>query len=518
MIRGLLTKELRQHGFALVFLFLILVGGLVIITSNGAMRRHGGGGFAAVQMLHFTFVPLACLVLGQLLIATEFRQKTQLFLEGLPLPRWRMLAVKFALGLGTLSAAIGGALVVAWWSARGSEALTPRFAALLALKSAGWLWFMFTLCFAHAFLGRYRLVFGVAIFAGLVALNGAGVRLSDFGPIALIDERFGYEREIFPVAALAITAALGLGLAALGFTLGLVRDASVASLLAEKMSSREKVFLTFLTIAVMLVGTFLHEHWKTSTPVQMPGAIEAQRGFVRVVASAAVDAPSREETAKLTRVTARAAEELSALAAYLGCKSFPPIFLVHRRDLAGGELRNGKLKYAQGVLVRANYTDAAFREDALHTWLIREAMVAHTSGLADRERNAWALDGLAEWWPRRDRGLDPAWLAPARTAMPADFSARHLGAWMSLRENAGADPARMLAATGIFVLGQRHGADAQQRFFARKFGPAQPGDIRGWIGDILHPARLRAVTGTSAETFIAAWREDLAAASAVSPP
>ena len=281
MMRGLLAKELRQHGFTLAFLFLIVVGGLVFIGANGMLRRASGGGLAAVQFLNITFVPLAGLVLGQLLIATEFRQKTQLFLEGLPLPRWRMLGVKFALGLGVLLAAIGGALLVAWWPDRGTAGMTPRFATLLALKSAGWVWFIFTLCFAHGFLGRYRLFFGVAIFFGLIALKGQGVQLSEFGPFALIDDRFAYEREVLPVAALAITAALGLALAGLGFTLGLVRDATVAALLAEKMSSREKVFLTFLAVAVMMVSAFLYEHYKASTPVQMPGAVEAQRGPVQ---------------------------------------------------------------------------------------------------------------------------------------------------------------------------------------------------------------------------------------------
>ena len=518
MTRGLLAKELRQHGFTLAFLLLLVVGGLVFIGANGALRRASGGGLAAVQFLHFSFVPLAGLVLGQILIATEFRQKTQLFLEGLPLPRWRMLAVKFALGFGVLLAAIALALFVAWWTQRGTAGMTPRFATLLALKSAGWVWFIFTLCFAHGFLGRYRLFFGVAIFFGLVALNGAGVRIVEFGPFALIDDRFAYERTVMPAAALGITAALGLTLAGLGFALGLVRDATVASLLAEKMSSREKVFLTFLSIAVMVVGTFLHEHYKNSTPVQMPGAVEVQRGVVRVVASAAVDVPTREEIAALERISARAAEELAALANYLGCKSFPPVFLVHRRDLAGGELHNGDLKYKQGVLVRANYLDAKFREDALHTWLVREALVAHTSGLAYRERNAWALDGLAEWWPRRERGLDPAWIAPARAAMPAGFSARHLAAWMSLRKAAGAEPARLLAATGIFVLGQRHGADARLHFLAAMFGPARPEDARGWIADVLHPARLRAAAGIDEETLVAEWRVDLAAARGNLPP
>ena len=518
MMRGLLTKELRQHGYTLTFLFVMLLGALALIGGNSMLRRATGGGFAAVHLLHHTYVPLVCLVLGQILIATEFRQKTQLFLEGLPLPRWRMLAVKFALGLVVLSGAVAAALFVAWQSARGSEALTPRFAALLALKSAGWVWFLYTLCFAHAFLGRYRVIFGVTLFFAFLALSGSGVRLSDFGPFALVDERFAYERHVFPGSALAVAGATGLGLAALGFALGLVRDASVASLLAEKMSSREKVVMALVMVAVLSLSTWLFDHYKTATPVRMPGAFEAQRGVVRVFASAAVDAPSREETAALERTANRAAEELGALAEYLGCKTFPPVFIVHRRDLAAREYRNGELKPSQGAMVRVNLTASGFDESSLHEWLVRAALGAHTGGLAERERNAWPLDGLASWWPGRGdpqiaAALDPKWSALARKALPADFTARHLDAWHSLRRDATQLGASALAETGLSVLAQRHGPEARQRFLAAMFRDARAADFRGWFADVVRSrrSRLRAAAGFGEGELVAEWRAALEA-------
>ena len=58
----------------------------------------------------------------------------------------------------------------------------------------------------------------------------------------------------------------------------------------------------------------------------------------------------------------RGLPRIGTLAEYLDCKTFPPVFIVHRRDLKGGELSNGELKPTQGVLVRANLTDAAFDE------------------------------------------------------------------------------------------------------------------------------------------------------------
>jgi hypothetical protein len=113
MMRGLLAKELRQHGFTFAFLFLLLLCGLAVMARNARVDMVLGGSFGALHILLCAFAPLACLVLGQVLIATEFRQKTQLFLEGLPLPHWRMLAVKFALGLAVLVGSTAAMLFVA---------------------------------------------------------------------------------------------------------------------------------------------------------------------------------------------------------------------------------------------------------------------------------------------------------------------------------------------------------------------------------------------------------------------
>ena len=521
MTRSLISKELRQHSVTFAFFFLALLGALGLIGGNFALRRASGGGFSAVQLLHFTFVPLACLVLGQVLIATEFRQKTQLFLEGLPLPRWRMLAVKFVLGLVLLAGSIATAILVAWWTARHTEAMTPRFATLIALKSAGWVWFVYTLFFAHAFLGRYRAPIAITLFFAVVALKSASVPLGDFGPFMLVDQRFAFERHVFPVEALVTTAWLGLGLAVLGFALGLVRDASVAALLAEKMSSREKVFISFLTVAAIMVTGFLHERYQSSTPVRMPGAAEAGRDAVRVMAAAAVDVPSSEETATVERVARRAAQELGALADYLGCAALPPVFIVHRRDLEKGELSDGELKPSQGVMVRANLTSADFDETALDRWLVRKVLLAHTGGLAGRERNVWVLDGLAWWWPLR-AAAEPhaAWLPDAQRALPAEFASAQLDRWLSLEKDAGKDGAGALAATGLGVLAQSHGADARQRFLAAMLRTARPADARGWFADTLRSraARFHAATGIREEQFVAEWRAALAPVSTLEPP
>ena len=511
MIRALLAKELRQHGFALVFLLLLPFAGLILIANHGLLRQAGGGGFESVHLMHYTFVPLACLVLGQLLIAQEFRQKTQLFLEGLPLPRWRMLAVKFGLGLGLVALTSATALIFVWGKARGTEAMTPRFATLLAGKSSGWAGFLYTLCFAHAFLGRYRVPFGVALVAGLAYCSSLDLPISQFGPFALIDDRFAFERFVWPVLALAVTGGLILLFTSLGFYLGLVRDATVAALLAEKMSSREKLFLTFLSLILILVGGEISEHRKTATPVQMPGASEVDRSVVRILASAAVDAPTRQEAVVLQHTVDSEGAELDAVTGYLGCVSYPPVFIVHRRDLAVNEFSNGDLKAVQGVLVRTNLIKPGFQLDALSAWLLHETLLAHTSGLAGRERNAWILDGFEWWWPRSKHGEISAWAEAVGTkgvVGTLDFSAKRMHRWLTVRKEIGADQARMLAGSVLALLAERHGVASVRRFLADRFGPAQPVDARGWWRDVVTPnsMRLQAASGLSEEDLAAEWR------------
>lgn len=516
MIRGLIEKELRQHGFALGFLLVLPFAGLLLILSYGVLQRAGGGGFEAVRLLLYGFLPLASLVLGQLLIASEFRQKTQLFLEGLPLPRGWMLGVKFALGFLLVLLMTLLALGYVALLARNTEALTPRFAGLLAVKSVGWVAFIYTLCFAHAFLGRYRVPFGLALLTGLIYLISTGVEISSFGPFALLDNRFAYERYIWPVNALAVTAGLVLGLGALGFSLGLVRDATVAAMLAEKMSSREKLFLTMFILVGISVAAIVGEHRQNVAPVEIPGAFEARHGVVRVLVSAAVDAPSREETEALKRTADAAAAELGALTDYLGCDSYPPIFIVHRRDMKAGEFTYGDLKPKQGLLVRANLTAADFKIDALHTWLVRESLGIHTAGMADRERNAWVFDAIQWWWPRSQHGTVSAWEEAQRTehAVPKlpDFTPAQLHTWYSVRKNLGDEPTDALAGSSLAVLAEHHGVESVRRFLSARFARRQPYDARAWWHDMLRStgARLRASTGLSEEQFTAEWQVAMA--------
>jgi hypothetical protein len=270
-------------------------------------------------------------------------------------------------------------------------------------------------------------------------------------------------------------------------------------------------------MVLMMVSGEVSEHHKNATPVQMPGATEADRSVIRVVASAAVDAPTRAETVALQRTAIGVATDLDALTIYLGCRSYPPVFIVHRRDLDGDELSSGELKASQGVLVRANLTAPEFKTEDLSRWLLRETLIAHTNGVVERERNAWILDGLEWWWPRSRHGEVSCWdeaLQAMRAApKPLNLSQQKLHTWYSVRKDLEPAQARVLAGSVLALLAERRGTANLRRFLADRFGEAQPVDARGWVRDMLRPnsVRLRAVTGLGEEELVAEWRKATAA-------
>jgi len=516
MIRGLIEKELRQHGMSLGFLLAIYVAGLALLTGNHNLSRLTGTPLESLHLLLLLLVPLSGLFLGQVLVASEFRHKTQLFLEGLPLPRWWMLTVKFALGLLVLLIGITASFGLLWKQSRGVDALNLHFTTILALKAVLWTCFAYSCTFAHGFLGRYRVIVGILIVAGLASLNEHGVPIGEFPPFHLVDQRFAYERIVLPTEDLLLTAGACVVFVAIAFSLGLMRDATIASMLAERMSSREKLVLTFLGIAAIMSFSYLSEQRIASTPVIVPGSFDVERGPARVSVSAAVDAPLSGEITTSKRIANHIADDLAAMATYLGCTTLPPVFIVHRRDFTGDQMENGNLTRKQGLMVKTNLMARDFHEEALRDWLVREILLLKSSQRADLEKNAWVLDGFPLWW-RQVQGGQPApsqhppELSPARTAMPADFSSSTVERWLLLRKNAGQKAASDLAWTGLAILAEKHGADACRRFLSAMLSRDVPEDARGWLRDELNsmPRRFEKATSTKLDVFAHEWKSTL---------
>ncbi|XHR31195.1 MAG: hypothetical protein ACFUZC_11695 [Chthoniobacteraceae bacterium] len=511
MTWGLIEKELRQHAWVLLSLVLLLLADLFLGIRIPWMQRASGSPFAALRFFLVFFVPLGSLILGQVLVVGEYRNKTQLFLEGLPLPRWRMIAVKYGIGLAAMLLAVALALAVACWRSK-ADALTPRFLFLLALRSGCYAWFLWSLCFAHGFTGRYRVILAmIALFLIQQNIVIAQIDFGAIGPFELIGAPFAYERYEIPFIPIGVTVGYALFWTACAFGLGLARDATLAMALAQRMSSREKIILTFVAVAALMVAVEYSEKNKEPDPVLLPGAVDVTSGCVQVSASAAVAQPTEEENVALDRMAHRAAYELEEVARYLGCRKMPPVFIIHRRDFKPGVIEEGDIKMSQGVMVRANLTAKDFDMEAFRRTLLYNTLSIRSFKRLTLERNAWVLDGFAAWWTtRKDAiGHDAEELRRACEAMPEHFSEADLGRWLTLRKTTGKEATQALAAAGLRTLRATYGDKACREFLGSVLGVEVTEDPRSWLYDVAHPVALRfkKATGKPLGTVVGEWRE-----------
>jgi hypothetical protein len=509
MIGALAAKEWQQHRFTFLLLAGFTLGLTALIGVTVNLRAVAGSVFAGLLTVVRFIVPLGAIVLSQRLVALEFREKTQLFLESLPIPRWCLITVKYAVGLIALLIVVLGALALTAFFGRHSELLTPRFLCILAVRAAGWSWFVFGFVFVTGFLGRYRLIFFVALGAAYgIADHYTDLRPERFGPFALVDGRFPYESTSFPIDALKTTAAVATALLGLAFLLGLVREGTVGALLGEKMSHREKMFIGAVAVTAS-VGFVVIGARAEPSPFDLPGATEESRGEVVVK----VGISDETERARGVALAGRAADELAALREFLGLAALPPVFIVARSDFAAGQFERVKLEKTDGVVVRANFVAPKFSEREFLDWLMRQVLLTRSRERLDRESRRWVLDGFTAWWKER---AEPAVAAdfPAGAVRAAEkgFTAGDVAAWLSFSRRVGADDAKAVAWVGLRTLTRRHGAEACRRFLHDVLAPEVTLDARATFHDWLHPVNrsLEAAAGVPFSRFFAEWQEELA--------
>jgi hypothetical protein len=514
MIRALVEKELRQHG-SMIVLFLILINsGMMILQSNTTLAISGGSAFFLLSWMLFTVLPLGCLVLGNALIAAEFRQKTQVFLDGLPLQRWKMVAVKYLFGLAVtqLSAMLlAGTMLVSAWR---SEALNSTFLSLIVVKTISWSWFCWAAVFALSFLGRYRLFIGLAVVLGLMwADQACGVLVNRFGPFELIGERFAYERYEYPVNELWMTGGLIAALTILGFLLALVRDATLATMLSEEMSSREKLVVISLGVAGLMIVGSTAERVERTDPLDLPDSIDIELGPVTVSAAAAVSQPTADEGIALRAHADSAAAILREVTDYLKIQKLPPLFLVHRRDFTSNEFQDGDLASRQGYLLRINMLKTPASSSVLRSRIIGRLLNVNQHDRLNSDSRGWILHGFAYWWPRKATSdFSDSLTAEARQEFhETELTEKDLVQWKRFRKSRGEDfDEGMTASVGIESIWQQ---DAQlcREFLSKTLGYSAPHDVRASIHDWWYstPYLVKTVLKTDLRDLALKWNNVL---------
>lgn len=512
MIWALFRKELRQHGGLMLLLVLVTSGAAQVVQIAMSINGMAGSAFFGLGIALMTIVPLACLILGHRLVVVEFRDKTQLFLEALPISRMKLIGVKYGLGLFCALGCGLAALALTWWQADVGEGRTERFLEILVARTGLWVVFVYTFFFMMGFLGRYRVaVFIVLYFAVVMAAEGGQIPVGEFPPFMLVDlQTFGFERDDFPISDLGWTGGIAVVLAGASFGLGLVREGSVASMMGEKMSHKEKMLVGGVIAGAVSGGATLS--MKHPAPYELPGAVEESRDEVLV----SVASPAEREVDREVVLAARLVDEMAGAKRWVGAEEWPEIFVVEREDdFEEGEFfRLGDLGEESGVLVYADYRNGAFSEKRFVRFLLESCLEELTSGRVNREGKKWLYLGLVRLWVERERSGDPVgeWgnrMEKARAAVEQEgLDVEDVLRWLSYEKAVGVGKAKAVAWVGVKVMRERYGEAKLMEVLAAVIGRRVGRDVRATIYDLRNPLPdiFERVTGEAFEDFVEAWR------------
>jgi hypothetical protein len=357
-LRVLVGKELRQQRWTLLGAALLLA--LCGFSNNFALNKDP----AATQRMSVVattlvwFVPLLALVQAQTSVVREYRAKTQLFVEALPLRRWELPLAKFAWGLltqATLSLGLWLALV-----ARTHET-DLRFLAITGSRTCSYVFTCWSVTFGLAMLGRLRWLAYATLFVGWLTLEARGVEVGRLGPFALIDgHTFPYERYDFPLRALLQSAASACAALALAFWLATFHEGSMAELLARRASTGEKSGFGVLLVCQGLLSAWLRPDQKRE-PFNFTSAalVTGSRWNTQVMYG--LDSAEPRARAVLG-VLDRLAE---GLVTTLGAAEPLALRVAHNSSLESPWLRIASSELGAGVLLEANFGAASFDLDEL---------------------------------------------------------------------------------------------------------------------------------------------------------
>ncbi len=511
MTSSLVRKELLQHWWALLLVGLLSLLGIGAVLLLTVLQGQAGSQLFALR-IHATLLAFSALVLGNRLVVAEYSSSTQIFLESLPLPRLRIVLVKYGLGLFIMLLCAGSGLAVAMLAGARTEVYTPRFTGILTARYLCFATFVYSFFFGMGFLGRYRFAAYAIIVAGVALLvRSRDVALHELAPVHLVGATFPFEREVYPVESLVITGGLSLAFLLLAILLAATREGSVSSLLGERMSYRDKISLTALIFG-LLAAFFVIDERQVKEPYQMAGGVTAEETRIAEVTVAPTSREARVLAADLGK-------DIDEMADYLGLTAVPPIFLIARPDLDPDQFEHGYLDDAEGVIIRTAFTDPEWRYAQCLERVSGDIIESVTEGRAMKEDRFWVIDGFTLYWPHRG---DPG--APLdrdrHLLLRALYGTEILGGlrtpddlrrWFAHQRAVGHEITAGIGWSMLRVLEQKAGPEPAREFMRSVLAAETPKNVFTTLEDLRHPVdeRFRDLTGLELGAFLDDWNAEL---------
>lgn len=510
MTWSLVRKEIWQHWLAFSIAGLLTLSGGVALIAATVLRGQAGTPFEGYRLFAAVFAVLLSVVVCHRLLVLEYQARTQLFLEGLPFSRWRMLAIKYVLGLFFSGGLLALVFLLCGVAAARHDPPSLNFLGIAAMRTAAYTWCAYNFFFVMGLLGRYRAAIYIALLFAMLGLQEmSAVQFARFGPFALVDSTFAYEADLLPWEDLKETSYLAIACLGLAAILGLVREGSVAALLAERMSHREKVFVSALLVGLLWTVTLVSEKAKR-VAFDLPDAIAESSGGVTVKVAPDLAQNSRQPAQDVATATAA---ELGRLREYLAADSLPPVFVTSRQDLDPDRFERGELEHHHGLHVQANLYSSEWQMEKFLPWVIREALILGSNGRANHESRRFVLDGFALYWCRRGKSGDRGSPITLRAlyGVRDGFQPEDMSNWLSFRERVGDPIASAVACTALETLAELCDPEDFRAFIRSTLALGAPKDVRAVLGQGGEPwhRALEARAKVPASRLYEAWQEAL---------
>jgi ABC-type transport system involved in multi-copper enzyme maturation permease subunit len=517
----LLGKELRQHAVSIIVLAVI---NLIAITLLLVMARGNPllGSIFQILQWQLWILAVSAVILGNRLVVAEYQAQTQLFLEALPLPRWRMFLTKYLVGLFLMIvlgvAAFGAVLAVA----TNTEELSTPFVLLLLTRFLLFTWLCYGFFFLTGFLGKYRWGFYGLIVIGITVINMfTDIELMRAGPMKLVTGDFPFERSQWPTQALAITGGLIAFTFIATWLLACVREGSVAGRLGERISYREKmafiVVLVGLFFTVMLAG-----EKRKKAPYDITEAAVASHSAISVKVTPQGDASQQ--------LADRLASDLGAMAEFLDIEKLPPLFIAQRDDLDPDIFQNGYLGGADGIALRTNFNSPDWHYVNFLEHVVGDVLERRSNGRIKSEEDFWVIDGFCLYWAHSRAGENPAadpldfegerrnlWLRALYGTAPFGGPLKHrehILRWFTWHGSVGHNITAGIGWSGLVSLRDKVGEEKFRDFLRASLGRDTPENVTTTIRDLITSpeARLKIATGISHQEFLEVWNDQLSRA------
>jgi hypothetical protein len=509
MIWTLLRKELVEHGLLFALLIPATLFGFVLVLATSALQEAGSA-LDSVHLYGLTLHVLTSLVICNRLVVQEYSGKTQLFLEGLPVSRSTMLWTKYLFGMAIVVTLMACCFLLALAVASRQEIIDARFVQIMTSRLVVFVFSSYSFFFMMGLLGRYRIPIYLGLFFSLMILSQAtSLDLSQQGPFALLNHQFAFERVEFPIRSLLECSIAGGVFVVIAMSMGLVREGSVASLMAEKMSHREKLFATVAVLVLMFAGFVIDEK-------QTPDAYTIPNAYTRDSDEIVVHVELAEDRGAVTELADQMHADLSAVRNYLAIDNMPDLYVVNRRDLDADRYEPAKLENASGMLIRANYVSPQWSYKAFQPFLIDACLSDVSNYNAIYEPQCWVLEGFSEYWPRK-HSFGAQWSDSATVDLRAAYGAslgcveNDIDDWYRFRDRVGEPIARGLACSGLVFAERKYGTEKLRTFLQEAMRTDQPGDARADIDQLRRPIAevWKQTIGSDYREFLRDWIDEL---------